>query len=165
MEPTIAPATTGDLEAIASIYDHYVLTSAHTFDLEPRPATWWREWYSAFEEHGRHRLLVARVDAYVRGYALSEPYRPRPAYDPCVATSVYVSRDHTGRGIGTALYRDLISALEDEDVHRACAAISMPNAASVRLHERLGFRQVGYFSEQGRKFGRYWDVAWFERAL
>ena len=162
---TIAPATTDDLPEIADIYHHYVLSSAHTFDLEPKPATWWREWYSQFEERGRHRLFVAHEDAELRGYALSEPYRPRPAYDPCVTTSVYVSDDHTGRGIGSALYRHLISAIAGEDVHRACAAIAMPNPASVRLHERHGFRQVGYFSEQGRKFGRYWDVAWFELSV
>lgn len=162
---TIAPATTGDLEAIARIYNHYVLTSAHTFDLEPRSADGWEEWFSAFERGGRHRLFVAREDGDTLGFTLSEPYRPRPAYDPCVTTSVYVSPDRTGRGIGAQLYRELLSALEDEDVHRALAAIAMPNAASVRLHTSLGFRQVGYFSEQGRKFGRYWDVAWFERPI
>lgn len=78
-------------------------------------------------------------------------------------TSVYVAPDHLGRGVGTALYRALLSSLQAEDVHRAYAAIAMPNPASVRLHEHCGFIQTGYFSEQGRKFDRYWDVAWYER--
>ena len=69
------------------------------------------------------------------------------------------------RGVGSALYGALLSELEREDVHRAYAGIAMPNPASVRLHERCGFRRAGYFTEQGRKFGRYWDVAWFERGF
>jgi phosphinothricin acetyltransferase len=70
-----------------------------------------------------------------------------------------------GQGLGSALYEALLSALEREDVHRAYAGIGMPNPASVRLHERFGFRRVGYYTEQGRKFGRYWDVAWYERSF
>jgi phosphinothricin acetyltransferase len=106
---------------------------------------------------------VARDGDAVLGYATSSPYRPRPAYGPTVETSVYLGPEHTGRGIGRTLYETLLSALEGEDVHRAVAGITMPNPASERLHERCGFRHVGTFSEQGRKLGRYWDVAWFER--
>ena len=161
--PTVELGTLEDLEAISGIYEHYVLTSQHTFDLEPRPMSWWRDWFSAFSDHGRHRLLVAREEVELCGYAFSGPYRPRRAYDPSVATSVYVAPGRTGVGVGTAMYRALLGMLEVEDVHRAYAAIAMPNPASVHLHERFGFRQAGYFSEQGQKFGRYWDVAWYER--
>jgi phosphinothricin acetyltransferase len=67
--------------------------------------------------------------------------------------------------IAGALLQALLSELETEDVHRACAGIALPNPTSVRLHDRFGYRHVGTFTEQGRKFGRYWDVAWFERAF
>jgi RimJ/RimL family protein N-acetyltransferase len=79
--------------------------------------------------------------------------------------TVYLAPDTIGAGIGTVLYEALFVVLADEDVHRACAGITMPNDASVRLHEKFGFRRVGVFTEQGRKFGRYWDVAWYERKM
>ena len=154
-----------DLEAISGIYDHYVRTTAISFDLEPPTTAWRREWFERFGDRGRHRLLVARDGGEAIGYAASVPYRPREAYGPSVETSVYISPTHLGRGVGSALYGALLSELEREDVHRAYAGIAMPNPASVRLHERCGFRRAGYFTEQGRKFGRYWDVAWFERGF
>jgi phosphinothricin acetyltransferase len=161
----IAPGSTADFEAISGIYDHYVRTTAISFDLEPTTTAWRREWFATFGDRGRHRLLVARDGGVAIGYAASVPYRPRAAYGPSVETSVYVAPSHLGCGIGSALYGALLSELEREDVHRAYAGIAMPNPASVRLHERCGFRQAGYFTEQGRKFGRYWDVAWFERSF
>jgi phosphinothricin acetyltransferase len=162
---TITTATEADLEQINEIYNHYVETSPVTFDLESRTMAWRREWFAKYGERGRHRLLVARDTDGAIAYATSSPYRPRAAYDPTVETSVYVAPERTGRGIGLALYRVLLREIEREDVHRAIAGITLPNPASVRLHERCGFREIGRFSEQGRKFGRYWDVAWFERAM
>lgn len=162
---TVAAASLEDLEAINEIYNHYVLTSAATFDVAPRTMRWRRDWFAKFGERGRHRLFVARDAGGAIAYASSSPYRPRPAYDPSVETSVYVAPDRAGRGIGSALYAALLGALEGEDVHRAYAGVAMPNPASVRLHERCGFRRVGSFSQQGRKFGRFWDVDWFERSF
>jgi phosphinothricin acetyltransferase len=161
----VAAATAGDLGRVNEIYNHYVERSPVTFDLEPRSMAWRREWFEKYEETGRHRLLVARGRDGAIAYATSSPYRPRAAYDPTVETSVYVAPAHTGRGIGLALYEALLRELETEDVHRAIAGITLPNEASVRLHERCGFREIGRFSEQGRKFDRYWDVAWYERAM
>ena len=161
----VASGALEDLEAISEIYGHYVRTSAISFDLEVPGAESRLEWFSMFATSGRHRLLVARDDGRAVAYAASAPYRPRAAYAPSVETSVYVTPSHVGRGLGSALYEVLLSELEREDVHRAYAGIAMPNPASVRLHERCGFRQTGYFTEQGRKFGRYWDVAWYERSF
>lgn len=161
----VSPGTIDDLAGVNDIYNHYVRTTAATFDVEPRSMDWRRGWFATFGERGRHRLLVAREGPVVLGYASSSPYRDRAAYDPSVLTSVYVDPSRTGRGVGRALYEALLSELEAEDVHRAYAGITMPNPASVRLHERCGFRRVGYFAEQGRKFGRYWDVAWYQRGV
>ncbi|MGH2636190.1 MAG: GNAT family N-acetyltransferase [Actinomycetota bacterium] len=162
---TIAAALGRDLEAINEIYNHYVRTTAITFDLEPRSMAWRRAWFRENGEDGPYRLFVARGAAEVIGYASSSSHRPRGAYVTSVETSVYLAPGHIGRGVGTELYRRLLLELEDEDVHRAYAGITMPNPASVRLHDRLGFRRVGTFTEQGRKFGRYWDVAWYERPV
>ena len=161
----IAPATIEDRGAITDIYHHYIRTSHATFELEPRTEEVVRAWFEGFGERGRNRLLVAREGERVLGYASSSMFRPRAAYAPTVETSVYLDPGSTGRGVGTALLRALLSELGTEDVHRACAGIALPNPASVRLHQRFGYRHVGTFTEQGYKFGRFWDVAWFERAF
>jgi phosphinothricin acetyltransferase len=82
-----------------------------------------------------------------------------------VETSIYLAPAAMGRGVGTLLYERLFEALEAEDVHRAYAGVTLPNAASIRIHERFGFEQVGVYREVGRKFGVYHDVAWFEKRL
>lgn len=79
--------------------------------------------------------------------------------------SVYCAPEAAGRGIGTLLYTALFEALAGEDLHRAYAGIALPNEASVRLHDRFGFRHLGTYEEVGRKFDRYWDVAWYEKKL
>ncbi|MCZ9340231.1 GNAT family N-acetyltransferase, partial [Streptomyces sp. TRM76130] len=126
-----------------------------------------RPWLLSHPVDGPHRLMVA-TDAEsqeILGYATSSPLRPKPAYDTSVETSVYVAPGAGGRGIGTLLYRALFEALAGEDVHRAYAGIAQPNEASARLHGRFGFRHLGTYREVGRKFGRYWDVAWYEKEL
>lgn len=79
--------------------------------------------------------------------------------------SVYCAPEAAGRGIGTLLYTSLFEALDGEDLHRAYAGIALPNEASARLHTRFGFRHVGTYEQVGRKFGKYWDVAWYEKKL
>ena len=100
------------------------------------------------------------------GYASSSRWRPKPAYNTTVETSVYCHPEALGRGCGTALYSAYCSPCSRaEDVHWVVAGVSLPNPASVSLHERFGFRRVGVLHSVGRKFDRFWDVAWFERPL
>ncbi|MEU8944606.1 N-acetyltransferase family protein [Streptomyces sp. NPDC048489] len=101
----------------------------------------------------------------ILGYATSSGFRPKAAYATSVEVSVYLAPGAGGRGVGTLLYEALFRALAGEDLHRAYAGVAQPNEASVRLHERFGFRHVGTYREVGRKFGRYWDVAWYEKDL
>jgi phosphinothricin acetyltransferase len=91
--------------------------------------------------------------------------RPKPAYETSVETPIYICTDAVGQGAGSKLYGELFKALEAEDVHRAYAGIALPNPASIALHERFAFKRVAHFTEQGRKFGRYWDVAWYEKPI
>ena len=165
MNDAVRPATAADLERIDAIYNHYVVHSHATFEIEPVTAAAREEWASHYSDSGRHRLLVATDDGEVLGYATSSPYHPRAAYETSVELSVYVDPAATGRGLGARLYGALIPILEREDLHRAYGGVALPNPASMALHERFGFREVARYSEQGRKFGRYWDVAWVERPL
>jgi phosphinothricin acetyltransferase len=160
----VRPARDDDLPALTAIYDHYVRTSHVTFDLDTVASE--GRWRSlAGRTHGSHRLFVAATDDRVAGYASSGPYRSRPAYATTVETSVYVAPAAIGRGVGASLYAALFRALAREDLHRAVAGIAQPNDASVALHRRFQFVRAAHFSEQGRKFDRYWDVDWYERPL
>lgn len=148
-----------------AIINHYVERTAITFDVEPFTVETRRPWLAQFAETGRHRIFVAERDGRVLGWACSGPFRPKAAYATSVETSVYLAPGEGGRGLGSRLYARLFGALGGEDVHRALAGITLPNDASVRLHERFGFHRVGVFRENGRKLGRYWDVAWYEKPL
>lgn len=161
----VRPGHAGDLEALNDIYNHYVREAHFTFDLEPRSLEWRREWFTHYAERGPHRLFVAVDGERVIGYATSSRFRPKPGYDTSVETSIYMASDATGRGAGRRLYAEIFHALEGEDLHRAYAGITLPNPASVSLHERFGFKRAALFTEQGRKFDRYWDVAWYEKGL
>ena len=161
----VRPATAGDLERINDIYNHYVLHSQATFDVEPITIETRRDWFTHYSTSSPHRLLVAEDEGVVLGFATSSPFRPRAAYATSIETSVYCDPDRLGLGIGSKLYERLFEEIKGEDIHRAYAGISMPNDASVSLHERFGFVKVGEYTEVGRKFGRYWNVAWFEKRL
>ena len=159
----VRPGEERDLEQLNDFYNHYVRTSPCTFDIDEITMDARREWFAGFG--GRYKLFVAVDGDTVLGYAHSKSFRPKQAYETSVETTVYVKDGHHGSGIATRMYAALFESLEGDDIHRAYAGVTMPNAASVALHERFGFIQVAYFSEQGRKFGKYWDVAWFEKAM
>ncbi|MCX4762785.1 GNAT family N-acetyltransferase [Streptomyces sp. NBC_01275] len=166
-EVQVRPGVEGDLNALTSLYNHYVRETSITFDTAVFTSEERRPWLLSHPEDGPYRLKVATgADSQeILGYATSSPYRPKAAYSTSVETTLYVAPGAGGRGIGTLLYKALFEALAGEDVHRAYAGVAQPNEASVRLHERFGFRYVGTYREVGRKFGRYWDVAWYEKDL
>jgi phosphinothricin acetyltransferase len=159
----LRPARDADLPAIVDIYNHWVKESPVSFDLEPTTVEAKTPWFATFAETGRWRILVAEMDGEPAAYAYSHQHRARAAYDRSVETSVYVDPRRLGLGLGRALMIHLLRELEREDVHRAFAGVTLPNDASVTLHESLGYRPIGTFSDAGFKFGRYWSVAWFER--
>ncbi len=161
----IRPASPDDLTRLTDIYNHYVTTSAITFDLDPYGPDEARVWYERHTTGPGHRLLVAEGAEGVAGYAGTGPFRAKRAYDTTVETTIYVAPEATGQGIGTRLYAALLDAIAGDDVHRVVAGVTLPNPASLALHRRFRFRRVGVFRENGRKLGRYWDVLWLERRL
>jgi phosphinothricin acetyltransferase len=163
--PTIRAARLDDLSALTDIYNHYIIHTPITFDLKPYSVDERRPWFDQHAAAGRHRLLVAEDGGAIAGYATTSQWRPKAAYGTTVESSVYCRHDWRGRGVGRLLYETLFDAIAGEDVHTIVAGATIPNAASIALHERLGFTSVGVFTAVGRKFDRYWDVAWFQRPL
>ena len=162
---TVRGATLEDLEPINDIANQYIKETHYNFELEPMSMETRHAWFSSFADQGRHRLLVALSADLVIGFASSGRYRPKDGYDTSVETSIYLTPEAVGRGAGSKLYEALFKSLEHEDIHRAYAGIALPNPASIALHERFGFKRVAHFTEQGRKFDRYWDVAWYEKPM
>lgn len=164
-ELRIRPADLNDLPRLTEIYNHYVLNTAVTFDVEPYTVETRQTWLQQFDSTGRYRLLVAEEQAKVVGYAGTSRFRRKAAYETTVETTIYCAPDMMGKGVGRKLYEALFRALDGEDIHRFVAGYALPNPASAALHERFGFKVVGVFTEIGRKFGRYWDVVWTERQV
>jgi phosphinothricin acetyltransferase len=156
----------GDIERLTEIYNHYVLTTPITFDLEPWSVEQRRStWLPKFSSTGRHQLFVADAGGEVVGYAGTTGFRDKRAYDTTVETTIYLAPEACGRGTGSLLYSALFDALAGEDIRLAVAGITVPNDTSIALHQRFGFVTAGVMHEVGRKFDRYWDVAWYEKVL
>ena len=142
MNTIIRDVCAADLSALTALYNQYILNTTITFDLTPY-------------------TVQQRTESWIPLYAL----RQKAAFNTSVETSIYLSPEVCNQGIGTQLYSTLFEVLSTEDVHRAYAGITLPNESSIALHRKFGFEQVGVFREVGRKFDRYWDVAWLEKAL
>ncbi len=162
---TVRPARGDDLPRLAAIYNYYIEKTPITFDVVPTTVAERRAWLETFGHDGPHRLFVAETGGRVEGFASSHAFRAKAAYATTVETSVYLDPDAVGRALGTRLYAALFDALNDADLHRAVAGITLPNEPSIALHDRFGFDRVGVFREVGRKLDRYWDVLWMEKSL
>lgn len=161
----IRPAQQSDLSALLAIYNHYVVNTPATFDIEPRTLAQRQEWFDQFSPLGRYRCFVAADGMDIAGYACSARFKEREAYSTSIETSVYCAPDKMRRGTGRALYATLFEALKGEDIHRAFGGVTLPNPGSVGLHEAMGFRLIGTYTEIGRKFGKYWDVGLYLRDM
>lgn len=161
----VRDGTEEDLPAIAAIYTHYVLKTTITFNTEVRTPAEWRDRFHEHVEGGPYDLLVAERDGRIAGFVETGRFRPKPAYDSSVEITVYVAPDGVAAGVGSALFTELLDRLVDGPFHRAYSVIALPNDHSIRFHERFGFVHRGTLSEAGRKFGRYLDIAFYERAL
>ena len=156
-------AETSDLEQVNEIYNGFVADTAITFDTQPTTTEERRPWFDRFAPMGRYRMVVASRGDRLLGYAGTLPFRAKAAYQASVELTIYLRPEAQGRRLGERLYASLFASLEGEDIYLLLAGITLPNEASVRLHERLGFEPSGVFREVGYKLGRYWDVAWYQR--
>jgi phosphinothricin acetyltransferase len=164
-ETIVRPATRRDLPELLTIYNHYVVNSHATFDTEPVTVESRIGWLDKFSEVGPYRLLVAAEGDRVLGWASSAPYREHPAFVHTVEAGIYLHPDLRSRGIGSALYEPLLENLRSQKIHRALAGIALPNDASVALHRKFGFREVGVFEEYAVKDGTFISSVWMQLRL
>ena len=161
----IRPVQQSDLPALLDIYNYYVVNTPITFDLEPRTLAQRQEWLDGFAATGKYRCFVAARGGKPIGWSCSAKFKEKAAYATSIETSIYLSPDEGGKGLGRSLYQTLFDALAGEDIHRAFGGVTQPNEASVGVHKALGFEHIGTYREIGRKFGKYWDVALYLKAL
>jgi len=156
-------ATTADAASICAIYDHYVRNTAISFEEESVGAD---EMAHRVETYSKdYPWLVYETDEGILGYCYATKWRARAAYRHSAETSVYVHKDCGRRGVGTALYGELIPRVRALGAHALVAGITLPNVASVALHEKFGFEKVAQFREIGKKFGQWHDVGYWEKTL
>jgi L-amino acid N-acyltransferase YncA len=152
-----------DAAQICAIYNHYVATTAISFEEAPVSMADMEQRISSVS--ASLAWYVYEHDGSVVGYAYATPWRVRSAYRFSVESSVYVSREHGGRGIGTQLYRTLIDDLRSRGIHVILGGIAQPNPGSVKLHEQFGFEKVAHFKDVGQKFGQWVDVGYWQLTL
>jgi phosphinothricin acetyltransferase len=153
----------GDAAACAAIYAPYVAGAATSFEETPPGERDFAKRIAAAAE--RHAWLVAVREGRVVGFAYAGPHRERPSYRWSVEVSVYVDGAHHRAGAGRALYAALLERLRARGFRTACAGITLPNDASVALHERLGFTPIGVYRKIGWKAGAWRDVGWWQLQL
>jgi L-amino acid N-acyltransferase YncA len=160
----IRPATAADADALAMIYNHFVLHTMVTFEEDPVTGTVMAERMRDVLDSGCP-YLVAERDGVVVGYAYATKWKPRVGYRFSTEVTVYLAPDEAGRGIGSLLYGALIPELRTRGFRNAIGGIGLPNAASVRLHERMGFVKVAEFPNIGIKFGSWMNVGYWQLEL
>jgi phosphinothricin acetyltransferase len=159
----IRAATTDDAARIAAIYNHYIEHTVVTFEEAPVTVAEMAERIA--KVLASHVWLVTERDGEVIAYAYAAHWGARCSYRLSVETSIYVAAEHCGRGHGEPLYAALVDAVRARGFHCAIGGVALPNPASARLHEKLGFEKVAHFGEVGRKFDRWIDVGYWELIL
>lgn len=165
MQPSveIRRAEASDAASITEIYNEAILTTTATFDLEPRSVDERKAWLASHDE--RHPVLVALVEGRVVGWASLSEWSPRAAYVDTAESSVYVTADYRGQGIGRRLKEVVIEEARRLGFHTVIARMAEGSDASRHLNESMGFEYVGTLREVGRKFGRLLDVHILQKML
>ncbi|MDR0348312.1 MAG: GNAT family N-acetyltransferase [Tannerella sp.] len=155
--------TVNDACSIAHIYNHYVKNTDITFEIEPVTDSEMRQ--RILDISARYPYIVCEESGRIAGYSYASLWKKREAYHHTVESTVYLHPSFQGKGIGTLLMHELLNELKKIQIHAVVACITLPNPDSIKLHEKLGFRQVSVFREVGYKFGRWLDITDWELLL
>ncbi len=152
-----------DAQALTSIYNYYVKHTVVTFDYDPITI---KEMEDKIETIGsKYPFFVVEINEKIVGYAYGSRFRTKAAYDWAVETTVYIDQEYCSKGIGKALYKELLSALKLQGYVVIYACVTVPNPASDKLHARLGFEEIGIFKASGYKFNAWQDIRWYQTLL
>ena len=159
----IRPVKIADAEQICTIYNHYVINTTATFEEEEVAA----DEMKARIKHLTRRFpwLVYEVANEIKGYAYATDWKTRTAYRYSAETTVYVKSDSIGKGIGSTLYRELISQMKSLSYQTLLGGIALPNNISIMLHEKLNFKKVAHFQQIGFKLNQWVDVGYWQLLL
>ncbi len=159
----IRPCAADDIDAVCAIYNHYIENTVITFEEIPLTVAQMRERIESYMQ--LYPWLVCEDAGEIIGYAYASKWKDRSAYKHTAEVTVYLHHKHVGKGVGRALYQELIDQLAARKMHVLLACIAVPNAASEKLHEHFGFNKVAHFTEVGFKFNRWLDVGYWQKLL
>ena len=156
----IRDGSESDSEAIVAIYNHYIVNSTATFEEDEIDS---KEMASRIRKVTKEDLpwLVAEIDGELCGYAYAGIWNARAAYKHTIEVTIYIAADAASKGIGSSLYNDLFKRLRERKIHCVIAGITLPNPASIAIHQKFGMTKSGQFHEVGYKFGEWLDVGYW----
>ena len=157
----IRNVTLADSSRIAEIYNYYIQNTAITFETEEIDAAEMERRISAILGAGEP-FIVYEIEGVVVGYSYLHTFKERAAYSRSKELSVYVDTEYKGKKIGENLCRYIIDSVDRNSIHAIISCITIPNPASILLHEKLGFTKVGHFREVGFKFDKWQDIGYWE---
>lgn len=159
----IRPYNINDTRELLDIYNYYIVNSVATFDDVAIPFEVFLEKVTIINTN--YPFLVFEEDNQILGYAYGSKFRPKPAYNNTVESTVYVKHGEHGKQIGSLLYKELLALLKKQHCHVVLGVITLPNQASIKLHEKFGFEKVAHLKEVGFKFNTWHDVGFWQLNL
>jgi phosphinothricin acetyltransferase len=158
---SIREVTSEDFDRITAIYNHYVEHTLITFDIEPYTLPQLTDKILSLQKD--YPVLVAHDEDTILGYAYAAAWKSKTAYKHSAETTIYMHPDHHGKGVGKRLYHSLLSSLPLYEIVNAIACITVPNDASIKLHQKLGFEKIGRFNKVGYKMEQWVDVEYWQK--
>jgi len=149
-----------DAQQLLDIYNYYVVNTVVTFDLEPLSLDVFKEKITTVSAD--YPFLVYEENSEILGYAYGSKFRPKPAYNNTVESTVYLKHGYQGKQIGSNLYEELLYLLKQKNTHVVLGVLTLPNQASVKLHEKFNFEKVAHLKDAGLKFGEWQDVGFWQ---
>jgi len=156
----IRNVTINDAQQLLDIYNYYVVNTVVTFDLEALTLDMFEEKIKTISAN--YPFIVYEEQHEILGYAYGSKFRPKPAYNHTVESTIYLKHGEEGKQIGSKLYSELLRLLQLQNVHVVLGVLTLPNNASVKLHEKFGFKQVAHLKEVGLKFDNWQDVGFWQ---
>ncbi len=159
----IRPVRLSDAKAITDIHNYYIENSVANLEERCTPLAVIEQRIEKITEH--FPWLVYEHNNNIIGYAYASDWKPRSGYRQTAETTIYIKNNIEQRGIGTALYKELIQKLKDLSFKELIGGISLPHPQSVGLHEKMGFEKVAHFKRVGYKFDQWVDVGYWQLSL